>query len=310
MKIIIDNTSSINETLKNLKSGDEIYLKKGIYNEKVTILNDNIKITGEDKDETIINNHDYFHKIMPDYNECNTFRTYTVYAGGKNITIKNLTIKNSSIPATKYGQAVALHADSDNLLCENVNLYGEQDTLFTGPIPYFLRERHKNFLDPIFMREYYAKQVYKNCDIYGNVDFIFGNATALFYKCNLHSLKQDTSTHICGYISAPSHEQNQEFGYLFLNCKLTHDEGVNNVYLARPWGKYGNVAFIDNEIDSHINKEGFSVWIGKNRHQTAKFMEYGNYDVKDRASWSIILNEKEKNDYVEAFLKHINYTLD
>ena len=33
----------------------------------------------------------------------------------------------------KAGQALAVYADASRVLMENVNLYGNQDTLFTAP---------------------------------------------------------------------------------------------------------------------------------------------------------------------------------
>ncbi len=307
MVIELTPKDSITEAAKKLKSGDKLFLKKGIYNEKVEIFNNNISIIGENRDEVIIQNGDYFHKLLLDYNSCNTFRTYTMYLGGNNITLKDLTVKNLCNKSYIYGQSIALYNDSDNFLGEHIILDGGQDTLFTGPLPYFLRERHKNFLRPIFLRDYIAKQIYKDSIIKGDTDFIFGNATALFINCDLVSIETKAHHGIDGYISAPSHAIDQQYGYLFYKCNLRKEKGVKNVYLARPWGKYGTVAFIDCNLEEHINKEGFSIWVGKNRHQTCRFIEYGKYELKDRISWAHILDEKEKNAYVEAFLKNINY---
>ena len=308
MNYTIDSSFSINEALEKLESGDILYLKNGIYKEKVFEIKDDITIIGESKDGVVIENNDYFCKIMEDHNICNTFRTYTAYIGGKNVTLKNLTIKNLSVPSSKFGQAVALHVDSDNFYCENVALVGAQDTLFTGPTPYFLRERYKNFLKPIFLRKYVAKQVFKNCDIYGDVDFIFGNSTALFYNCNIISISRIGGVKT-GWLCAPSHEEAQEYGYLFYKCNIKAEKNVEGIYLARPWGKYGNVAFIDCKLGSHINPEGFSIWSGTTRHETAKFMEYGDYDTSKRPDWSIKLNKKEAMEYLDSFLNNINYKL-
>ena len=309
MRITVNDKMSINEALKSVKPGDELYLEKGTYNEKVEVLIDDITIIGEDAKTTIIQNKDYFHKIMSDYNSCNTFRTFTMYIGGKNITLKNITIKNLSTPSEKYGQAVALHVDSDNFLCEDVILSGAQDTLFTGPIPYFLRERLKNFLPQVFRREYIAKQVFKNCLIMGDVDFIFGNSTALFYNCEIRNIRRNSCKSNVGYVCAPSHEINQKFGYLFYKCNFTAEDGVSNIYLARPWGKYGRVAFIDNKLGNHINKEGFSIWDGTKRHETATFIEAEDYDLSKRPNWAILLEDEEKKTYVKDFLENINYKL-
>ena len=64
----IDNTNSIQKTINNMFDGDILFLKDGIYKEKIIITKSNIKIIGESNDKTIISNNDYFHKIIPDYN--------------------------------------------------------------------------------------------------------------------------------------------------------------------------------------------------------------------------------------------------
>ena len=219
MQNVIDNSASINETLKQLKPGDTLLLKNGIYHEKVEVYINNIKIIGESKEYTIITNKDYFHKIMKDYNECNTFRTYTLYVGSDDVSISNLTIINESIPSKVYGQAVSLHCDGDNFRCENCIIKSAQDTLFTGPLPPDLIIRHQGFLEPSHLRGIKTRQLYINNDIYGDVDFIFGGAYALFYKCNIISIYKD-DLNIQGYLAAPSHQKEDKYGYLFYKCNF------------------------------------------------------------------------------------------
>ena len=136
-------------------------------------------------ENTIITNNDYFHKILKDSNEANTFRTYTCLITGDNVEISNLTIENTSLPSSKYGQAVALHVCGDNFKCDHVTLKSAQDTLFTGPLPKDLIIRHQGFLPESHLKYRKTIQIYDSCDIYGNVDFIFGDAYALFINCNI-----------------------------------------------------------------------------------------------------------------------------
>lgn len=301
MKYIINNTISINNTIEKMQDGDTIYLKNGIYKEKIETNKNNIIIEGESKENVIIVNNDYYHKIMSDYNECNTFRTYTFYIGGNNVTLKNITIKNSSVPSTKYGQAIALYVDGTNFNCNNVILDGAQDTLFTGPLPIDLIERYERFLNKHQLKKESSIQVYKNCKIIGDVDFIFGCATAVFQECEIHSLNNKY-----GYCTAPAHSINTEFGYLFYRCNFTCDEGTQNVFLARPWREYGAACFIDCTYLTHIRPEGFNKWEGTNRDKTARFIEYNeNYDLSRRARFSHILNEEEKNNYLKNFFNHL-----
>ena len=309
MKYIINESISINETLKKCKPGDIIYLKNGLYKEKVDIMINNVCIIGESIDHTIITNHDFYHKIMPDYNECNTFRTYSCYVGADNVEISNLTIQNSSVPSYKYGQAVALHADGNNFKCTNVKLESAQDTLFTGPLPADLIERHKGFLRDCFRKNNKSIQVYKDCTIIGDVDFIFGSAQALFLNCDIISIsRHPKATGPDGYICAPSHPYEDKFGYLFYKCNLIKQDGVNNVFLGRPWRDYGTAAFIDCKMNSHINPKGFDKWANTNRDKTARFYEYTeNIDLTNREPWIKLMTKDEAIKYVNDYYEYIKY---
>ncbi len=303
----IDNSMSINDTLNSLKPGDTLFLKNGIYKEKVEIDISNINIIGESKENTIITNDDHFYKIMDDFNECNTFRTYSVYVGGDNINISNLTIENSCRPSSIYGQAVALHVDGDNFKIENSIIRGAQDTLFTGPLPPDLIIRHQGFLKPSHLKGKKTRQLYINNDIYGDVDFIFGSSYALFYNCNIISIYNNKDS-VNGYLCAPSHSKEDKYGYLFYKCNLKAENGVKNVFLARPWRDYGNCAFIDCNMGNHINPLGFNKWDNTNRDKTARFYEYTeNVDLSKREKWVHILNKDEKEKLKDEFFKLVNF---
>ncbi|MCR5112988.1 MAG: hypothetical protein K6A63_03505 [Acholeplasmatales bacterium] len=308
MKYTINATKSINETLKSMKYGDTLFLENGVYKEKVVILINNITIEGESKDGVIITNHDWFTKIMPDFNECNTFRTYTLLAGGENITIKNLTIENSSVPSSRYGQALALYAEGDGFKAYNVALKSAQDTLFTGPLSLDLIERHQGFLPEYQLRGKKSRQIYENCDICGDVDFIFGAAQALFINCNIISIAREGKDGIDGFLCAPSTYQEDKYGYLFYKCNLIKENGVKNVYLGRPWRDYGSAAFIDCKMDDHINPEGFNPWGNSGRDKTSRFYEYNeNADLSKRVKWAHILNKDEATKLVNEFFELVGY---
>jgi pectinesterase len=282
-------------------------LKPGIYREKIKIQIDNITLIGEDKNTTIIENKDYYHKIMEDYNECNTFRTYTVFVGANNITIKNLTIRNTSVPSDVYGQAVALHADGNNFKCENVFLDSAQDTLFTAPLPPNLLIKYKGFLPDYEITGNHNRQIYDKCTIRGDVDFIFGGATALFNECEIISLNRNVNHHeAVGYISAPSHNPDIPYGYLFYKCNIKADSNVQNVYLSRPWRDYGCAAFIECNIGNHILPSGFSNWNNTSRYETARYAEYSpNIDTSNRAKWAKMLSKEEAYNYYNNFMKYL-----
>ena len=297
----IDTKMSINDAINNAKDGETIYIKKGIYKEKVVINKDNIKIIGENPDETIITNDDYFHKILDDGNEANTFRTYTCLVLGNNVSISNLTIQNTSLPSSKYGQAVALHVCGNNFNCEKVSLKSAQDTLFTGPLQEDLIKRYTGFLLKEQLKPDFTTQIYKNCKIYGDTDFIFGSAQAFFYKCDIISIGK-------GFLAAPAHSKEMKYGYLFYKCNLISSGDAKGTYFARPWRDYGCAAFIDCKVGNHIDPRGFNKWDNTNRDKTARFYEYSpNVDISKREQWVNELTEIEAKNYLDNYMNYINY---
>lgn len=289
MKYYLTPNDSINECLKKCKENDTIYLSEGIYNEKIKIFTDGIKIIG---DNSIIQNMDYYNKIGQDNKELLTVRTYTLMVAADNVTLENITIKNLALDNHTYGQSVALHVIGDNFTAFNVSLIGGQDTLLAGPIPYDLTIRYKELLPKDELSQKKSHQYYKNCYIEGNVDFIFGCGICLFDSCTIYSSDK-------GYICAPSHPKEYKFGFVFINCDLVcSDNNLNNVFLARPWRDYGKAAFINCNAGMHIKPEGFNNWKPE-REQTCKFEIYNTLNYSNLVSFAKILSEKDVKLYTK-----------
>lgn len=246
-----------------------IYVKKGVYKEKIIVPQwlTNIQIVGEDRDNTIITYDDHANlRLEGTEMKMGTFRTYTLNVRGFGITFKDITIENN---APRMGQAVALHTEGDRLTFINCRILGNQDTIYTG-----------NGGTRLF---------FKNCHIEGTTDFIFGPSTAWFEGCTIVSRSNS-------YITAASTPQSQAFGYVFNNCKITAAEGVTKVYLGRPWRDYGYTVFMNCELGGHIRPEGWHHW-KEHRQKTARYMEYNNTgagaDISKRVGWSRQLTKKE-----------------
>lgn len=302
MIIKMNATQKISNILKELSPGDTLILEDGIYQEKVEIWTKDITICSEHFQKAIITNKDYSHKIMEDNNECNTFRTYTLYIGADHVLLKDLVIQNEAVPSSVYGQAVALHVDGTNFSCENCLIQSAQDTLFTGPMPADLIQRYQGFYPPEKLRGIDSRQTYKNCTILGDVDFIFGCAIALFEECNIQSIKRNNQNP--SYICAPAHAKDSPFGYLFYKCKFT---GTEPAFLARPWRDYGCAAFICCELGPHIVKEGYNKWNNTNRDKTARFYEFTpTSDLSYRVPWLHLLNRIDATKYVVEFKKYLS----
>lgn len=296
MRYIIDKNTILEDLLAKLKDNDELFFKEGVYKLKLSLNLNNLKIIGEDKEKTIITNNDHYHKIMNDYNECNTFRTYTLELLGDNNYLSNITIENTCDSKT-YGQAVALAVYGDHFKCCNSIIKSEQDTLFTGPLPADLKIRYQGFLENDVIKAGNSKQIYENTKIIGDVDFIFGCATALFKNCELICLGKR------GFLSAPSHPKELEYGYLFLNCDIKTENNAA-FYLARPWRDYGLAYFINCRYDKGILEEGFNKWNDTNRDKTCRFYEFSKENY-NRIYFLNKLTEDEADSYLKEFNNYL-----
>lgn len=247
-----------------------IFIKKGIYKEKLIIPSwlTNIEICGEDRDQTIITYDDHANIKLPTTGKpMGTFRTYTLKIEGSNITLKNITIENNS---ARLGQAVALHTEGDKLLFINCRFLGHQDTIYTGVGG--------------------TRLYFKDCYVEGTTDFIFGPSTAWYENCTIKSKANS-------YVTAASTPADQVYGYVFNHCKLIADEGIDKVFLGRPWRPNAYTLFMNCELGKHIRPEGWHNWGNKDNEQTARYLEYNNTgdgsDKSNRVAWSKQLTKKE-----------------
>lgn len=258
-----------------------IYIKKGIYKEKVVIPSwlENLNIVGEDRDETIITYDDH-----ANINKMGTFRTYTLKVEANRVTFTNLTIENN---AAQLGQAVALHTEGDRLKFIHCRILGNQDTIYTGAK--------------------FARLYFKDCYIDGTTDFIFGPSTALFEDCTIHSKRNS-------YVTAASTPQEVKYGYVFRHCKLTADPGIDKVYLGRPWRPYAYTLFIECELGKHIRPEGWENWRNPDNEKTARYFEYKNTGEgaapSQRVGWSKQLTAKEAAEITVEHLFSTSSTWD
>ncbi len=245
-----------------------IFIKNGIYSEKIVIPSWKTKITliGENKDSTIITYGDYHGK-----GDINTFTSYTVLVQGNDFHAENITFENS---AGRVGQALALAVEADRCVIKNCRLLGNQDTLYAANDS--------------------SRQYYVDCYIEGTTDFIFGDATAVFKNCLIRSKKNS-------FVTAASTSPNQKFGYVFLNCKLIADSGITKVYLGRPWRPYAAVAYLNCYLGPQILLAGWNNWKDPKREKTVRYSEYKSTgpgaNPKDRVPWSRQLSANEVRNY-------------
>ena len=221
-----------------------ILIKEGSYKEKVIIPASKNAVSLIGQGEVKITYDDYASKPNIFGENKGTSGSSSCYIYAPDFYAENITFENTSGPV---GQAVACFVSADRAYFKKCRFLGFQDTLYT-----------------------YGKgcrQYYDECYIEGTVDFIFGWSTAVFNRCHIHSIGN-------GYITAPSTDKGQKYGYVFYNCEITANSDVDKVYLSRPWRPYAQAVFIQCNMGKHILPEGWDNWRNKNNEKTVFYAEY------------------------------------
>lgn len=263
------------------------FVKAGLYIEKMHIADDNTTLLGEGAESTIISYGDYAKKIHEDGNEYGTFRSQSVYVSGNDFCARDISFVNSAGKGRDVGQAVAFYADGDRHSFYNCKFEGHQDTLFMSPLP----------TKPALHRLYF-----ENCEIRGDVDFIFGGAIAYFQNCVIISndLQQETN----GYITAASTPEGHKHGFVFNQCRLISDAAPSTVYLGRPWRNFAKTVFINCYMGAHIKPEGWHNWDKPEAERDTFYAEYGSHgpggDMSRRVPWAKHMDEANLSEYTAA----------
>ena len=223
-----------------------IYIRNGVYKEKLIIPASKINVSLIGAEGAVISGDDYASKPNRFGENMSTSGSASCYIYAPDLICENLTFENT---AGRVGQAVACFVAGDRVIFRNCRFLGNQDTLY-------------NFGK-------HCRQYFEDCYIEGTVDFIFGSSTAVFNRCTVHSLSK-------GYLTAPSTPQDEAYGYVFIDCRLTAADGVEKVYLARPWRPYAKSVFIHCEMGGHILPVGWHNWNKKDAEKTIFFAEYEN----------------------------------
>ncbi len=139
----------------------------------------------------------------------------------------------------------------------------------------------------------------RGCYIKGDVDFIFGSATAVFKDCEIFSNNRDKSVN--GYITAASTIEGERFGYVFIDCRLISDAKHNSVYLGRPWRDYAKTTFINCFMGEHIVDSGWHNWDRLVTQSTTSYEEYNSSgpggNQRNRVTWAKVLTDEEVKEY-------------
>lgn len=197
----------------------------------------------------------------------------SVYAAvsGRGFIARDISFQNTA-GAEKH-QAVALRSDSDLSVFYRCGIFGYQDSLYTHTM----------------------RQFYRECRITGTVDFIFGDATAVFQNCQILA-KQGMPKQKNTITAQGRKDPNQPTGFSFQFCNISADAdllpsvGTIPTYLGRPWKTYSRTIFMQSYMSDAIRPEGWLEWDGSFALDTLYYGEYMNSGpgagLSNRVKWS------------------------
>ncbi|XP_016454685.2 pectinesterase-like [Nicotiana tabacum] len=248
---------SINEALNAVPKKNTqkyvIFIKAGVYNEHVEIPRkmNNIIFIGEGPTKT---------KITGSLNYADgtgTFKTATFAVNGDYFMAKDIGFENTAGPVKH--QAVALRVSGDMAIFHNCQIDGYQDTLYVHSY----------------------RQFFRDCTITGTIDFIFGDAAAVFQNCQM-IVRKPMDNQACMVTAQGRKDHRGVGGIVMQNCqiKAEHDflaaQPPIKAYLGRPWKEFSRTIIMQSEIDGFIAPEGWSPWVGNFALDTLFYAEYQN----------------------------------
>lgn len=159
-----------------------------------------------------------------------TFFSETTEVLADDFQADNVTFENS---AGRAGQALAISVTADRAIFKHCRFLGFQDTVFAN----------------------YGRQYYVDSYISGAVDFIFGNAAAVFDRSEIHITAP-------GYLTAQSRTSDaQRTGFVFLHARVTEGDLNGKTFsLGRPWRDHARVVFIGTELPASVQPGGWNDW--------------------------------------------------
>ncbi|KAF5739884.1 pectinesterase/pectinesterase inhibitor 41-like [Tripterygium wilfordii] len=176
---------------------------------------------------------------------------------GQGFVAVNITFRNTA-GAIKH-QAVAVLNSADMSTFYSCSFEGYQDTLYSHSL----------------------RQFYRNCDIYGTIDFIFGNSAAVFQNCNLYP-RLPLDYQFNAITAQGRTDPNQNTGTSIHNCSikaasdLASSSGTIKTYLGRPWKEYSRTVYMQSYMDSLIDPAGWTEWSGDFGINTLYYAEFSN----------------------------------
>lgn len=208
-----------------------IRVAPGVYRETVKVPSNKPHVTiegtgGSRKDTVIVEGHASGMTRPDGSGTYGTGGSATVAVEADDFQARNLTLSNDFDEAANRNlnghQAVALRTAADRVFLDGVIITGDQDTLL-------LDTAAKDRTGRVYVTNSY---------VIGNVDFVFGRATAVIDRSVL-TLKKRWDGTSAGYVTAPSTPAGRK-GFLITRSTVNGDVSPGTFYLGRPWHAGGD----------------------------------------------------------------------
>ncbi|XAR61361.1 Pectinesterase [Bertholletia excelsa] len=263
-----------------------IYITAGLYEEYISIAKNQkyLMMIGEGINRTVITGN---HSFVDGWT---TYNSSTFAVVGEGFVAVNITFRNTAGPIKH--QAVAVRNGADLSTFFSCSFEGYQDTLYVHSL----------------------RQFYRQCDIYGTVDFIFGNAAAVFQHCNIYT-RLPLEKQFDAITAQGRTDPNQNTGISIQNCtirateELTTSNYTVETYLGRPWKLYSRTVYMQSFMDSSIHPLGWTPWNGDFALNTSYYAEFNNSgpgsNTTGRVTWPgfHVINATEAANFtVDNFL--------
>ncbi|KAM7492676.1 hypothetical protein LguiA_035597 [Lonicera macranthoides] len=259
-------TEAVASVPNNSKNRYVIYVKRGTYKEnvevgkkkkKVMVIGDGMKLT------VITGSLNYI-------DGTSTFRSATLAAVGDGFILQDICVQNTAGP--EKHQAVALRVGADQSVINRCLIDAYQDTLYAHSL----------------------RQFYRDCNITGTVDFIFGNAAVVLQNCKIIARKPMTNQK--NMVTAQGRtDPNQNTGTSIQNCDIIASSDLAPVkdlfktYLGRPWKEFSRTVVMQSYMGDLIDPAGWAEWDGDFALKTLYYGEYMNRGpgagVSKRVKW-------------------------
>jgi hypothetical protein len=177
---------------------------------------------------------------------------------GKNNVSLIAQSKDKVILQGNPGQGIknpVLSIDANDLYMENIIIEHKDGVVNSGQKPALNSAGDRNVYNGIKLRSRQDTQVtggkrsfYYKSAIEGDVDFICGGGTHWFEDCKLVSVGG-------GYIVAPNHTADIQYGYIFNNNTIT---ATTSYYLGRPWQNAPRAVYLNTTMINEPNTLGWT----------------------------------------------------